>query len=309
MNKKARNNLFIILLLLLLFIPMLTIKADSGWDVSYGDYGGSSDYGSYGGSSSYGGSRSRGGSDSFGSYDYSGYDSGYYMSSNNMTRMIYFIFQLTFLFMVLVFVLAKSFKGGHRITIYEHNDYMTQEEVNRIDNSIIVEKILDYTYDLYVNVQNAWMNFDYDNLRKYLSDELYNTYEMQLKTLELEHGKNIMSDFELIDGGIVTITKNELTEEVIMELVVKLRDYVINTTNDIVINGNKFSKVIVKYQITLERSIRDQLTNCPNCGGKLSDEASVKCSHCDAVLVKGSKDFVMTKKVNKKQYRRYNEHK
>ena len=60
----------------------------------------------------------------------------------------------------------------------------------------------------------------------------------------------------------------------------------------------------ITYLITLEKSIRSEITNCPNCGGELNDNASQKCPYCDAVLVKGSKDFVMVKKENVGQ--RYN---
>ena len=70
-----------------------------------------------------------------------------------------------------------------------------------------VDEFLKNTYELYIDVQNAWMNFDYDKLRSLLSDELYNTYSSQLKVLSRKKQKNIMSDFKLISHKIVFAEK------------------------------------------------------------------------------------------------------
>jgi uncharacterized protein with PIN domain len=79
-----------------------------------------------------------------------------------------------------------------------------------------------------------------------------------------------------------------------------MKDYVIDTTDNSVRHGDPAKIMDNNYIITLERSIRSEITNCPNCGGELKDTASQVCPYCDAVLVKGSKEFVMVKKENVK---------
>ena len=41
-------------------------------------------------------------------------------------------------------------------------------------------------YDIYQKVQVAWMNFDYDSMRKYVTDEMFNMYKSQLTTLKVK---------------------------------------------------------------------------------------------------------------------------
>ena len=51
------------------------------------------------------------------------------------------------------------------------------------------------------------MEFDYDTLRKYLSDELFNTYKSQLKVLSAKKQRNIMHDFEKHNIDITAFNK------------------------------------------------------------------------------------------------------
>ena len=50
------------------------------------------------------------------------------------------------------------------------------------------------------------VSIDYDALREYCTDELYNTYVSQLETLKLKNGQNIMSDYQNLDMKITNIT-------------------------------------------------------------------------------------------------------
>jgi hypothetical protein len=204
---------------------------------------------------------------------------------------------------LIIIITSKKVPSYDTLNRYEIR-LMTQDEVNAIDSSINIDEFMKQSFDLFVKIQEAWENFKYDELRDLLSDELFNNYKMQLETLELESGKNIMDDYTYVDGGIISINKTDLTEEVKIKLHVRMKDYVIDTTDNSVRHGDPAKIMDNNYIITLERSIRSEITNCPNCGGELKDTASQVCPYCDAVLVKGSKEFVMVKKENVKgQYR------
>ena len=279
MKNRLFKGLIIVLGIALLVLPFTKGRADSGWDSSYS--GGSS-------SSSYSGSSSSSGSSYYGS------SGGSYDGETSGSAIIFIVIFV----IVLVIILSRS-KGAS--SNFYNVTLMTQEEIDKIDPSIKLEEFMPKMFDLYVKIQKAWTNFNYDELRDCLSDELFNNYKMQLETLELEMGKNIMDDFKYIDGGVVSIRKTDLTEEVQIKLHVQMKDYVINTTDNSVKHGDPNKTMDINYIITLEKSIRNEINNCPNCGGELKDTASQKCPYCDAVLVKGSKDFVMTKKQNMQQ--------
>jgi molybdopterin/thiamine biosynthesis adenylyltransferase len=119
---------------------------------------------------------------------------------------------------------------------------------------------------------------------------------MQLETLELENGKNVMGDYKYISGGIISIDKKKNLEELRVKLHVEMKDYVINTKTNKVTHGEKNGIMDNTYIITLERSLNNEITNCPDCGAKIKNQASQKCEFCDAILVKGASKFVMVKK-------------
>ena len=49
------------------------------------------------------------------------------------------------------------------------------------------------------------MNFDYNTLRKYTTEELFNMYESQLRVLKVKKQKNIMRDIQYKNAMITDI--------------------------------------------------------------------------------------------------------
>lgn len=86
-------------------------------------------------------------------------------------------------------------------------------------------------FKTFVNIQNAWMDFNYDKLRELCTDELYNSYKTQLEILKAKDGQNIMSDYQNLETKIIDIEVQNgiLTMQVFMK--VCFFDYVINTKN------------------------------------------------------------------------------
>ena len=142
-------------------------------------------------------------------------------------------------------------------------------------------KILKEGYEIFTNVQYAWMNFDYDMLREETTDELYNMYHNQLQTLQLKGQINQMHNFELINYELLKIEeKNDLVTTV-MELEVKFYDYIVDNSGK-VLKGSISRKVHMLYDLTFVYN-KKAITECPNCEAPLNNKESV-CSHCNTVI-------------------------
>ena len=142
-------------------------------------------------------------------------------------------------------------------------------------------KILDECYEIFINVQNAWMNFDYDSLRKETTDNLYNTYYNQLQSLVLKGQKNVMSDFELVEYRLIKLSKKNSITTVKMELEVKFYDYIVDSSNKVV-RGKKRKKVHMLYDLTYVYN-EEAIEECPNCNAKISKEDNI-CSYCKTTI-------------------------
>ena len=277
---KKKNIIILLAIITLISIPIAKLKADSGWDSGYDS--GWSDTGSSWSSD----------------YD-RGSSSGSSSTMDSITALIVF----TIIIIISIYISYKESqkkKTNSNQSKQAQIKKLTQEEINNIDPSINLEEIKHYTFDLYKNVQDAWMNFDYDKLREYLSDELYNNYKMQLETLKMKNGRNIMENITYQNASITDIRKTETLETITVMLTISMKDYVVDK-NNVVTRGNKNATTTITYLITLERGLQKELKHCPNCGAQLENNASSTCPYCNSVIVKTTSKFIMTKKENIKQ--------
>ena len=175
---------------------------------------------------------------------------------------------------------------------------MPKEKIMNVDSSINILKLKREVFTIYKNVQIAWMNMDYESLRKYTTDELYNMYESQLKVLESKKEKNIMEDIECnnFKTKIINVSINNGIETVIFYLNVKQFDYVVDSNNKVV-RGNDKIKNNVEYIITLTRSVKNEkVDKCPNCGASIDIVSGGICPYCDSTIINSTDKFVMSKK-------------
>ncbi len=157
------------------------------------------------------------------------------------------------------------------------------------------EELLNEAFVIYKDVQEAWMNFDYKKLRKNLSDELFNNYQVLLEALKLKNQKNIMEDITLVDSSIADIKDNNDILTIIVDMRVKQKDYVINKRNKVVRGkANIMANVYYELTFTMGKMIED--VACPNCSTKLSTKESNICPSCGTVVINKKHDLIMVKK-------------
>ena len=156
--------------------------------------------------------------------------------------------------------------------------------------------ILERAYQIYYEVQVGWMNFDYNVLRKNLSDELYNEYKIQLDTMRLNKQQNIMTDISKSKIVICDVINNNGTYTITVHLGVNQKDYIVNMDKPRVpVRGNK-KLHDVYYELTFEMT-KDRTNSCSNCGATLDGNiASQTCPYCNSIVISKNHDLVMVKK-------------
>ena len=328
--KKIKTILITLILLvgLLSINQIRNVKADSGWDSSYGG-GGSSYSSSSHSSSSYSHSSSHSSSSS-GSSSPMGSYIGITMTCAIfylILCMIYNINQLfnikhPFIILSSIWILATLILGIETMstvgfityfiemllilsgwifipsipnTNFSKKNYsdISEDELKKYINKSLNE-IKEELFNKFVDIQNAWMNFDYDRLQELCNNEIYNTYHEELEALKLKNGQNIMKNFDIVEQKIRGIERNNDKIIITYYLDVKFIDYVINTKTNKVTKGVK--KYPLRNQYELKFIVGSKIVeNCPNCGGKIKAGTTV-CEHCKATIVQDSNSFVMSSK-------------
>ncbi len=201
---------------------------------------------------------------------------------------------IPFILIVFVPIIYIKIKDSYYQKIYYAKEKKMEEEIISKYN-LDYEELKNEFYKIYIDVQNAWMNFDYDILRNNLTDELYNQYEMQLKSLEVKKEKNIMSDFILEDFNIDYLDDKNGKLTISTKMKINFYDYIVDDNNNC-IRGNNKKKVTQYYMMYFVKSIDKKVNKCPNCGAELDNAASQKCEHCGSVVSTLSNKWVLSKK-------------
>jgi len=204
-----------------------------------------------------------------------------------------YIFVIEF-FSSIPYVLIKQKREDKNNNI---NPKVNYTEIDLSKYGIDADTIHQEIYDIYVRIQEAWMNYRLDDVRDCLSDELYNQYAAQLDTLISKNQKNIMKDFKYLMCAITNIEEKKGTQIITATLRVKCRDYIINNETNKVLRGNKTKILTYTYELHFEKSKETSVTTCPNCGSKLDPKGQgVTCDYCHAKIVRKSSNLVLRKK-------------
>ena len=294
MKKKLIFTIISIMLLVAALTPIVS-KADSGWDSDY-------DSGGWDSGSSWDSGSDWGSSDS--NWHYSG-GSSFSGSGGGFIGLIFgFIFLVVIIAIVSNINKPKGLKSGSgsntNISSSIDIDYqdIEQSKIDEIDSSVKIEEFKHQAFNIYKDIQEAWMNFDMDTIRKLTTDEIYNMYSSQLETLKLKHQKNIMKNIEYVDAKITNIKLSDDVISVVVFLRVKCLDYVINEKTNKTVRGSDSTRLDIQYLLTFvkSKSNNNETEKCPNCGAPVDIVSSATCPYCKSTLVKDASNYVLSKK-------------
>lgn len=318
MSKKKVKRIGIIAILLF-FLATFPVYADSGFDGDYGS-GGSSSFDSSSSSSS---SYDSGGGSSFDSHSSS--SSSHYSTSGDLPWGA-ILFYLSFLLALAIAITMQANKAREKSKIrsrlseptnfiinqsiskrnlenYKRKNIENQKreniesEIKKILPNFKEEQLKQDVFTIYKKIQVAWMDFDYDTLRKYCTDELYNMYYQQLEVLKQKKQKNVMKNFSQKDFYIVDFSYNEKEMAIKVRTIIQCYDYVVSEDNKVVRGSDRMMR-LYDYEMTFTQGIKKGAnTKCPNCGASIENSNSSVCSYCNSKITNSDNyDLVLAKK-------------
>ncbi len=281
MNKLKKVTIYLVLFLTLIVgantIKITKVDADSGFDSSY-DSGGSSWSGS---SDSWDSSSSWDSSDS---------------SSGSGEPVSFTSFMIVVVIFIVVFVIANeiSKRKTEEKQIIKSKD-MDLDLISKIDPNLNLYEFKNEAFNIYKDVQEAWMNLDDGKIRTLTTDELYNMYSMQLDTLRVKNEKNIMKEINLVTASLTNLKIENNIETATVIMTVNCYDYIVDSQNKVV-RGNDKNKIEITYELTYIKSVGEKVNKCPNCGAEINDDNSTTCEYCRAIITRNTSKWVLSKK-------------
>ena len=195
---------------------------------------------------------------------------------------------------VLVIIYFSSKKKNKEILQKALNSKLELLDINKFPE----EKRLEIeAFNIYKELQYAWMNFDEDTIRKLTTDEMYNMYLMQLDTLKVKNQKNLMYDIKYLGSKIVNRTEVNGQETIVINMEVSCYDFIIDTTTNKVVRGSANKLNYYNYELTFVKTVDNkELDACPQCGAPVEANNSGVCEYCKSTLISNNYTLVMSKK-------------
>ncbi|MBR5369702.1 MAG: TIM44-like domain-containing protein [Bacilli bacterium] len=127
-------------------------------------------------------------------------------------------------------------------------------KVEELDKNFNKENISKELFNIYKDIQIAWMDFNYKVLKDLLSKEIYEKYEKQLEELKSKNQKNIMDNIEFKKNKITDIDIDNNIETIECEMSVTCIDYIIEN-DDKLIKGKKDKFCNYTYKLVFNKDL------------------------------------------------------
>lgn len=292
-----KKSWYILALLLILLVGILTVPAiaDAGGFSGNSDYGGSSG-GDWGGSSDWGSS----------DYDYySG--SGSSDGDDDGSGLLGGIVIVAAILIISAIVGARKSKSGKGSsnaggTLTNAVQLMPIQSLKDADVNFSQDAMKEKIANLYVQMQNAWQDKEFDRMRPHMTDALFSQFARQLDQMVRENCTNYVERIAVLSVELVGWTQDEINDSLVAVLNTRIVDYTVNDKTGQLVSGSKTAEKFMCYEWTLIRS-KGMTTaapagegsegtvsiHCPSCGAPVEINQSAKCPYCDSLI--SAKDY------------------
>lgn len=289
--KKRRLMLALVVFTIVLFIPIL-VQADVGNSFSGGSGGGSFSGGYSGG---YGGSYSGG----------SGLG-GFFFFGGGPSSLISIVV-LIVIFALISAMRNRNGSGGNTIPYRQSrricDEAKALEEIRAVDPAFSADSFKTYVSEVYLNVQEAWEAKDWQKVRPFESNSLFNVHERQIQEYIDQKKTNHLDMQNIRDVTIAEFRQDGSSEVLSVRLEASLLDYVTDDESGKVIEGSKtryqhrfyYLEFIRRNGIKTSSEHGLDITNCPNCGAPTKVTSSGECEYCHSIITNGDFGWVLNK--------------
>ena len=300
--KKIKSFLIMIILFICLFATQ--VFADVG---SFEDYSGGSSWDS----SSWGSDSSWGSSSWDDDYSSSG-SSGFFIFSGPGGIIILIV-------IVILAIYSKKHKNNHPYD-YIHNrnleSYRMQDKqqlearekqienkIQQIDPNFNKEEFVAWSKNLFIKLQQAWTDRDWETIRTFETESLFEQHKNQLQGYIDNNQINVMDRICVNYANLYNYREEGDKEILVVRLNSRMEDYIIDATTKEVLKGQKGLDKVNTYLLTFIRkkgvktkagTTEVNTTNCPNCGAPTKITSAGRCEYCGSVITTGEYNWVLS---------------
>lgn len=290
---------YVVLIAVLFFI--------SSYNIAFADVG---SFESYDSGSSWSSSSSSDWSSSSSSWDddysYSG-SGGSFVFFGGFGSFLFWIVLIIVIYLVRYYI-GKNNKNNYnpppRVNPdFTGDDTIIANKVKEVDPLFNKEEFVSWAKTLFVKLQEAWTARDWETIRTFETNELFEQHKRQLQGYIDNKQINVMERICVKSARLYSFTQSGDKDILSVVLNSKMVDYIIDEETKKILKGNKETERHSSYKLTFVRTkgIKTEAgtkdvhtTNCPNCGAPTRITSSGKCEYCGSVITTGEHDWCLS---------------
>ena len=175
--------------------------------------------------------------------------------------------------------------------------------VKAIDPNFNSEEFKAFARDVYIRLQSAWSKGDWEDIRTFESNELFEQHRNQLQEY-LDKGQlNKMDRVGVLNERYSGFRQQAGKDILEIDLDVKQIDYIIDSKTKQIVIGDPNEEDYGTYRLTFSRTTGNKtnvatgetkITNCPNCGAPTTITSSGKCPYCGSIITTTDYGWVLS---------------
>lgn len=171
-----------------------------------------------------------------------------------------------------------------------------------LDPNFDRQNFISYSKEVFIELQDAWTEKDWEIARQFESQQLYNTHAKQMQEYIKNKTTNIVENISILDTRLHTLEITNTTTYLSVLLTAVFNDYVVDDDTKKIIAGSQDIDVQMTYILTFKRSNNVQTTidssnqsaiNCPSCGAPMGINENGRCDYCGNIIINGDHGWVL----------------
>lgn len=170
-------------------------------------------------------------------------------------------------------------------------------EILKYDPEFTKSKFKTYADNVFIQLHLALVTKELENIRHFVSNEVYNIYQEKLNKLNEKHLIQMYDEINVAETDILGYRVTETDMIIEVNLISRYLDYLMDedgnyVSGDTDVRTERNNHLIFTKKINHTES--GTVRKCPGCGASIDVNASGKCAYCGTIYNLEDKDWVLS---------------
>lgn len=170
-------------------------------------------------------------------------------------------------------------------------------EILKYDSEFSESKFKTYVDNVFIQLHMAVVTKELENVKHFLSDEVYNIYKQKVDNLTQRHLIQMYDEINVAQTEILNYQVTNTDMIIKVYILSRYLDYLMDEDGNYVSGDTDVRSERANY-LTFTKKINHKemgsVRKCPGCGASIDVNASGKCAYCGTIYNLDDKDWVLT---------------